>query len=375
MAYYVIRYGNKVYAYTYREGKVVGIPRKETEHLDAGPKCNIEAWITNYELTVEKRSQTADPYDPPLHLKNLALLYEKYLKGLRRSPRTVEQHLQMLNQYIFPFFIEKGAEDPHQWTGISYRLKEYLTSKDKGAAFIKVCNAALRGFWNFHVMERRIQTTAPLNLYGLQGTYQNNQTPLKRLVCPDEVITFARSHKDNDLVLLALFGYFFSLRPQETFFLCRKHFFAGERAAGLECCRAMRQYGLFDRFAVNVLRQKTPYSADAPCKSDSKGLVACFNGEAARLIISIVKEKGADVQLFPMTTGYYIKKWRLGGLKGITMKDLRRASLYWLGHDGNLSYSTLKNHARHKDPTTTALYLRRPDEQVGTIDDDLDLGA
>ncbi len=56
------------------------------------------------------------------------------------------------------------------------------------------------------------------------------------------------------------------------------------------------------------------------------------------------------------------------------MKDLRRASIYWLGHHTNIGIIELKSHARHKRVDTTALYLRRPEEQIDELDA-LDLDA
>ena len=34
------------------------------------------------------------------------------------------------------------------------------------------------------------------------------------------------------------------------------------------------------------------------------------------------------------------------------------------GHHTKIEFVVLKSHARHKDPATTALYVRRPEEQV-----------
>ena len=51
------------------------------------------------------------------------------------------------------------------------------------------------------------------------------------------------------------------------------------------------------------------------------------------------------------------------------MKDLRRASLYWLGHHTQLGLIELKSHARHSKSDTTLLYLRRPNEELDEVDD------
>jgi hypothetical protein len=45
-------------------------------------------------------------------------------------------------------------------------------------------------------------------------------------------------------------------------------------------------------------------------------------------------------------------------------KDLRRASLYWLGHETQISLLQLMKHARHSSTETTLKYLRRPAESL-----------
>jgi hypothetical protein len=71
----------------------------------------------------------------------------------------------------------------------------------------------------------------------------------------------------------------------------------------------------------------------------------------------------------------WIKLWSKSGIKDIALKDLRRASLYWLGHYTNITLVGLQSHARHADPKTTALYYRRPDEEFEGSLDELDLDA
>jgi integrase len=376
MAYIIKRYGNKIYGYTYRDGKVVAIPRLETKHLDGTSESSIKAWLTNYELTVEKRHKASIPsLHIPDVLKRLLDKYVDYLQALDRSPITIQQHEYMMNTWIFPFFVGKELCDPHQWPGVSYQLKAYLTDKEASSSTIRLCNAALRGFWDFHTKEMRIQSSVPLHLHGANMSRKNSKTPLPRVIQPIEVLRFVEKCSDRDVKFMALLGYFFSLRPQETFYLERKHFFAGSKASQFECCRTLAEFGLFDKLAVDIEFQKTPHKAKADCKKGSNGIVACFNQDAAKLLIELLKPLGSSDALLPKTVGYYTRKWKVQGIKGITLKDLRRASIYWLGHDGKLSYAALRNHARHTDPTTTALYLRRPEETAKGYDSDLDLTA
>ncbi len=76
-----------------------------------------------------------------------------------------------------------------------------------------------------------------------------------------------------------------------------------------------------------------------------------------------------------MSRAHWSKMWKKAGINKITLKDLRRASLYWLGHYSELNFVDLKNHARHSQPSTTPLYVRRPEEafdEVGGAMLDLD---
>ena len=63
----------------------------------------------------------------------------------------------------------------------------------------------------------------------------------------------------------------------------------------------------------------------------------------------------------------------VGGYPGMTLKDLRRASLYWLGHYSSVDLVALKNHARHRNVETTSLYTRRPLEDVSDLGGDGEL--
>jgi integrase len=85
--------------------------------------------------------------------------------------------------------------------------------------------------------------------------------------------------------------------------------------------------------------------------------------------------------LFPVANRELYKQWTAATsgteVDGITLKDLRRASLYHLGHHTAFSgeLTLLMKHARHKEPQTTMLYLRRPDEDGPPKVDELDFSA
>jgi hypothetical protein len=111
---------------------------------------------------------------------------------------------------------------------------------------------------------------------------------------------------------------------------------------------------LFDRLAVRVERQRHGHDEYDP-KADNIGWVACFDAKAAKEIVKL-----AQTVEFKYRMDSYQRRWKHLKL-GFTLKDLRRASLYWLGHHSKLSVVELRNHARHSSLETTSLYVRRPD--------------
>lgn len=204
------------------------------------------------------------------------------------------------------------------------------------------------------------------------------QTPLQFTITPEQVIDYA-AKAPPDFAFIALAWFFFSLRTQEVLALTRADFRAGSRASELECAKVIRRAALYDRLAVHVTKQNAKSTKDqrAEPKANSKGWVACFDRAAAERLVALVKnlaEVAGDGPLVAFSVDYNLHRWARDGIAGITMKDLRRASLYWLGHHTNLGLVELKSHARHTRVDTTALYLRRPEEMVEGLDD-LDLEA
>src|SRR5690606_34961468 len=114
-----------------------------------------------------------------------------------------------------------------------------------------------------------------------------------------------------------------------------------------ECCRVMKRFEMFDRLAVNVHRQRVQIGTFEDPKASSKGWVACFNEDAAKLLVETLRHLDKDKLLFDVLPDASLSRWKNYGMEGVSMKDLRRASLYWLGHKTNIELIPLKHHARH----------------------------
>jgi hypothetical protein len=138
----------------------------------------------------------------------------------------------------------------------------------------------------------------------------------------------------------------------------------------------MARAKLFNRLLVKITKQRSPaLSGPAKPKAGSRGWVACFDRDAAIEIVKHLNRFPNAGPIFNFGNDWYFKRWRREGYPGLSLKDLRRASLYWLGHYTSLEISALKNHARHKSIMTTALYTRRPFEEIVSRSGTLDLDS
>ena len=135
----------------------------------------------------------------------------------------------------------------------------------------------------------------------------------------------------------------------------------------------MNQANLFSRLAVRITQQRSRRLGLTEPKAGSLGFVACFHETAAQRIVHILKSSPKEEPLFPFGNDWYFKRWRRDGFPKLTLKDCRRASLYWLGHYTDLDIVALRNHARHTDIKTTSLYTRRPLYEDMPISDSLEL--
>lgn len=364
------REGKRVVVYTSRGGQQVRVSRKETKHLDGEPDHNVDTWVRHYALTHEgtRRRGPVEVLDEPATI-DLVETFCVHLASRRKSKKTTSQHRHNLLTYCLPFFVSRHhLADPVHWPAKSVRLLEHLESLGLAPRTINVCNVSMRVFWTWLVEEGHAAGSLLLR----NAVVGSRDTPLSFVVSPDDVLR--HTYASPELRLLSLIGYFTSLRPQEVVALRPRDFRAGSRAAELEACRVMAAAGHFGRLAVEIHRQRVGNDFARP-KAGSRGWVACFDERAAREIVAALRERDPDALLFPCRLDWYFRLWRRRGYPGLTLKDLRRSSIYWLGHYGKLDFTQMKNHARHSDPSTTALYVRRPGGESAGDFGDLDLDA
>lgn len=366
--------------YTRKAGKQAQVPRRLYKHLDGAPDHNMKTWVRQWAAQNEQAKVTPDHIlfsDDDLN-KRLDEWHTYFHKHLGRDQETADHYRSYIRRYAIPYFLEKGLKDPGQWPGVSVKLFDYLCKYECSQALIAEVNNALRAFFRWLQEEGLVAWEGDLRLRNTRKG--SKKTTLTYALRPEEVLCFVRDAVDWQIQLLALAGYFLSLRPQETLALAPEDFAAGDEVRGLECSAAMRAAGLYDLLAVHVQRQRSRRVEAKPPKAHSVGWVACFDREAAEMLVAIVNDR-PDGRMLPQDIRGLYRRWEASTrgtpLEDIDLKDLRRASIYWLGHHTPMQAQPLHlmKHARHKEFETTQLYLRRPEEQKPKGRTRLKLGA
>lgn len=382
MAYWN-RHKGHVYFYSYyvkgkRQKKPKQIPRKQYSELDGASDEVIEQWRLDWERRWEKN----DKFDPESIILSDSLItsyLEKYKAHLLKykAKSTAVNRISVIRRYAIPYFLNNNPplRDPQQWISISIRLLEYLEEKKLSWSMMAAINTDLRGFYNFMIEEGIIQHGRALPLRFPKKTEEDKLSPLPYIIEPQAMLNWVNKQSNYNVKLLGLLGYFCSLRPQESFGLKRSDFHAKPSTLkDLDCVKVMEKVGLFTKFVVHIDRQRDNYGAESDPKGLSRGFAACFNQEAATLIVGLISKLKPEEYLFSKNNKSLYDLWSEAKL-GLTLKDLRRSSIRYLGYETRFSESPLllKDHARHEEFETTLLYLRPPvqnsaDDQPDELD-------
>lgn len=368
------RKGEAVYVHFHNPetGKNPPLPRSETRHLDGATDEQIKAWIQNYAAINGYSVQNEE------HV--IGDRWAKLIAGFMATPevttkdeKTQGDYKRYLTQYVLVYFVNKlQLNDPYQWTYKSGALTTYLVNERKVSGYVvKKCNVALRMFWDYLIDTGEMHQSISLRLKTVK--IPAPETPLERVYKPEDIFNIAKK-LEPDLRLMLLCGYFMSIRPQELFALKATTFLAGIRAVEIECSKVMKSAGLYQGLVGYIKEQRTQSGKIRKPKGGIVAYVACFDKDAAEQIVKLVQvlHNPKEEYLYSMPNDHYFKRWDDYNL-GLTVKDTRRSSLYWLGHNSKLTPVAIKNHARHKKMETTDKYLRRPKETLDTVDLVLDL--
>lgn len=353
MAFYQYR-GRKVSVFFWDGTKQVALPRRVTRHLDGEPEAIVQEWVNRWSNLNEVKKVRPELSAVPNLWSETVDRWCDQLTKMGRDEKTIKDHRRHLLTAL-PFFTTAGCESWADFPNYSRKLGPWLLSIGKTERRIHAINQSMRLFWKWLDDEGLAE-----GLLKLTGGFKTKQrTPLKITIKPEEILSFKPER--DDIRLLALIGYFFSLRPQEVIALRPMDFKAGSATSDIECCKALGSAGLYNRLAVYIHRQRTNKGFRKP-KMNSIGWVGCFDERAARELVKLMVGRPHDQPLFEHGLFWYIKLWKRHGLPNTVTKDMRRASLYHLGHYSDLPVVALKNHARHQNMETTMLYTRRPEE-------------
>lgn len=360
----------RVCVYYFKDNKQVALPRKLTKHLDGKADWEIEDWLRWYEAVHKlPRRKTYLELGDCEKLLGMFLKHLELQKLNRGTIRIYEASLRMALPHFIP---EENFDSWYLRTG---QLYDYLGTLAISAEQHNRTNQSFSAFYRWLQLQGIVKHRHGLML--MNRPSERSKTPLKRVLKPSDVLTWVKAQTQPDLQFMALAGFFFSLRTGETFGMRKADMLAGARARSFEAAKVLAKADMPCSLVVNVQNCRRPNgSFYTPTELKRGGIVGCFDRAAAEMLVKLVNKRPDNLIINERIPEYWMKLWGKKGMPGITLKDLRRASLYWLGHYSNLSLVGLQNHARHTDPKTTALYYRRPEEEFdGNEGNLLDLEA
>lgn len=177
-------------------------------------------------------------------------------------------------------------------------------------------------------------------------------------VSPEEVLAWARSCEALAIKFIGLVTYFCTVRGSESLHLSASSFAFGLDASRLECSRIMNDAGLYGGLAVRI-------------NAGPESWVSCFNEEAADQIRALTLNPELWAALARIRPNRLSQEWATHGVPGVSMADLRIASIHWLVAYQKLHIVYVAKHSRSKsiNSVTRAYHLveagtNRPDEII-----------
>jgi hypothetical protein len=360
--------------------KAKKVPRAQLRkaNLIGEPYEVIKAWAEkNYP---SERTLTASQFVAPAPGSILHLIEKFYQSSLNdgMNAKTFSGHKKYLEDYAIPFFtqMEPRKPKPQDWWEKSALLSEFVLLQSQSPHVAQKTNTALSKFFEWlkvHYPKEFRHVPAP----HLKKVHRPKvHTVLKFTLSPGEVLE-RLTEEHQDVRLIGLIGFFSNLRPQEIFALRPSDFIVGGKVEGqeLECSKVMREHGLFSKLSISVKGQRTQLDSNkenreknktsAPKSIAALTFVSVWDERAAKEIAKIIRTKPTHEPLFKIHNDTLFDRWADYGLAGTTIKDLRRAGIYYLGHHTSFrqDIAGLKAHARHEKIDTTFLYMRRPKPQ------------
>lgn len=360
----------RVCVYYFKDNRQVVLPRKLTKHLDGKADWEVEDWMRWYAAVHQIVSRRT--YQELGSCEKLLDRFLKHLELQKLNKGTIRIYETGLRMALPHFTTEENFD---AWYLLTGQLYDHLGKLAISAEQHNRANQSFGAFYRWLQLQGIVTHRHGLML--MNRPSERSKTPLKKVLEPSEVLAWVKAQTIPELQFMALAGFFFSLRTGETFGARKSDFLAGARARSFEAAKVLTEVGMPCSLVINVQNCRRPDgSFHTPTELKRGGIVGCFDKRAAEMLVKLVNTRDDNLIIHDRKPDYWMKLWGVRGISGVSLKDLRRASLYWLGHYSKISLVGLQNHARHTDPKTTALYYRRPEEEFdGGGDDLLDLEA
>lgn len=375
MAYFDRRRGIEVTVYYYDKSlkRAVAIPRADTSHLDHLSDAEVLQWVADWEVASgigrqRSRRRTVLDVDDLSTLIDTHLMDHKMKSDPPQRNGTLADYRRQFDRFILPYFVLiHSCKDIRKWHLLTDQFPNHLILHHKMPvkSARKVCQTLLR-FGRFLV--RRHLLIQPW-LIELPRNRNRRKAPLARKMDPDEVMQVARrliKEQNPQWALCLLLGYFGSLRPEELFALEAEDFlFSTAARTRAKAWAGFQRKSLGSGLSIIIDRTLIKKEPEYLTKTHfSRGVVNIFSGEAAKLIVSLLKRPLIG-RLFPGARWQLDRQYRenLKPIIGLNAQDLRRASSNYLGKRVGIDPYTIQAHLRHAEMSTTLLYCRDPDER------------
>ncbi len=353
-------------------GKQKMLPRVHYEYLD---RCS-ESVIVDFcrrldkDLGLNKNESLSFKH---LELDSYLVEYDAQLfkDGLDRH--TIKQYLSYLRNYGVPFFtndvevegvLHKKLEKIEDWPSKSPFFRDwYLNHTGNSPEMARVNIATIKRFWKWLKFKQYIYPTADPEfshrLRSIRIGSNQKVAILPRPVEPDEILEFADSTDSNECRFIALVAYGASLRPQEVFRLSPSFFLTPQQAEHFEVNVRRAHMKMYNRLSINVVEQ---ISRNGPKPAKTIGVTPLLDERFAKRLLPFLEVTASNSRFLNSCVDWCYTKWRRFGIEGLTVKDLRRASLHYLAHNTpyNHHHIDLMKFARHEKFSTTEIYLKTP---------------
>ncbi len=363
------------------------IPRKEISFLDRCSDEEVEQWISLWEQS--QGSKVRRSQESHLLLTDeTRLLFDSFLKKYAERKGTSAATLRDENgrfyKHIVPIMvgIEK-RKDVRTWNTAIPNLASHLRAKGELApSQINKCLGLLKRF------SKNLKATGIIpHTWEVEYISVESSTPLAVEIIPKQVFDLVDGTSDDRLKLLALLGFFGSLRPSESFALKKEDFLTGDVAmAQSQTYSRFKKVGFGSKLTIHVRRAMDSFSKVKEktkkeiLRKRSKRImldtykevvgeyVTIWNVEAAQRIADILRRM-PNGPLFSVGRKRLFEIWLIESEKSIkvSLHDLRRASGYYLGRVEDLAITLLQDHMRHEQIQTTELYMRPPGKDSSEI--------